>query len=325
MALTAKDISRWNGAWVDTGEAIYAIKITGGDEGLYVDPDSAINYQKTIAAGKGFIGYHYAGGGDPVVEANYFLSNMKPWNAGEVPALDWEISNPDPVGWCLAFATQVHSVAGAWPLIYMNLATLKAYDWSPVLANCGLWIADWTGDPNSVINVGYNGYVMLQYNDGPNYDHDEWIYDIDTFHKYGWPAQAQVTPVPGTPEPTPAPASTEATPEAQPTPAPVATTEPTSTPSNTSDPAPDKTTEPTPTVAPEPQPEPQKQGGFFIVRLWNKLPDSVRRVVHTAWQVGLSTFVTHLVAAHSTKDVQAAFIAGGAVALAVVKTAIVKN
>lgn len=191
--IPAKDISRWQGPWTDTGEPIYLVKISGGDTGLYIDPDASTNYNQTIAAGKAFGGYHFAGGTDPVAEANFYLNAMQPWNPGEVPILDWEIQHTDPVGWCLQFATQVHNIAGAWPLIYMNLSTLRAYDWTPVLAVCGLWLADWTGNPDSVINVGYNGYVMLQYNDGPNYDHDEWEYDIPTFRRYGWP-NLQPTP-----------------------------------------------------------------------------------------------------------------------------------
>lgn len=227
MAVAAKDISKYQGAWVDTGEPIYLVKISGGDAGLYIDPDAATNYNQTINAGKAFGGYHFAGGGDPIAEANYYLNAMKPWNQGEVPILDWEVSNSDPVGWVNSFANQVHSVAGAYPLIYMNLATLKAYDWTSVLNNCGLWLADWTGDANSVINVGYHGYVMLQYNDGPNYDHDEWIDDLETFHKYGWQSQPAPAPAP-TPQPIPAPAP-ETTPEVQPTPEPVETTSHTET------------------------------------------------------------------------------------------------
>lgn len=60
-------------------------------------------------------------------------------------------------------------------------------------------------------------------------------------------------------------------------------------------------------------------------KLWNKLPDGIKRVIHTAWQVGLSTLLVHLVAAHSTQDVQASFTAAGAVVLALLKASVVKN
>lgn len=57
--------------------------------------------------------------------------------------------------------------------------------------------------------------------------------------------------------------------------------------------------------------------------LWDRLPDGVRRVIHTAWQVGLATLVTQLLAADSSEDIKAAFVAAGAVMLATLKAAVV--
>lgn len=205
----AKDISRYQGNYTDTGEPIVMVKISGGDQGLYIDSQAANNYNQVIAHGRAFGGYHFAGGGDPIAEANYFLNAMQPWNPGEVPALDWEINHPDPVGWCLAFVNRVHEVAGAWPLVYMNLATLRAFNWHPVLDNCGLWLADWVGQPDPNIDTGDYTYTMLQYNDGPVYDHDVFYGTVDQFKKYGWPSAAP-TPTP-TPIPTPTPETTTTT------------------------------------------------------------------------------------------------------------------
>lgn len=236
MPILAKDISRWQGAYSETGEPIVFVKISGGDQGLYIDPQAANNYNQVIAHGHAFAGYHFAGGGDPVAEANFFLNAMQPWNPGEVPCLDWEISHPDPVGWCLAFANQVHSVAGAWPLIYMNRATLMAYDWSPVLNNCALWLADWVGQPNPNIDTGKYTYTVLQYNDGPVYDRDVVYCDsVDQFKKLGWPSASVPVPTP-VPQPAPAP---EPAPEPSPAPAPV----------------PEPTPEPAPLPSPDTPPE----------------------------------------------------------------------
>lgn len=248
MTVLAADVSHWQGDidW-STMPPIAIIKMGGGDAGIYIDPKAATNYTDAIAAGKSFVGYWFAGGTDPVAESNRFLNAMKPWKQGEVPALDWEINNPDPVGWCLQFVTNVHDTAGAWPLVYMNFATLKAYDWSPVLKNCGLWLADWTGNPDSVINVGYNGYVMLQYSDGPNYDHDIWEYDLETLANYGWPAPATTEPTPALPEP----------------PAPL--TEPTPTPP-VEEPQPTPPVPPDPTPAPTPVPAPQPAKVSWLIR-----------------------------------------------------------
>lgn len=305
MALSAVDISKYQGAWQDYPADVVMVKISGGDQGLYIDPQAASNYNNVISSGKAFGGYHFAGGTDPIAEANYFLNAMKPWNPGEVAALDWEVSNPDPVGWCLAFVTQVHSVSGAWPLLYINLATLKAYNWTPVLNNCGLWLADWTGNPASTIDVGYKGYVMLQYSDGPNYDHDEWEYDLQTFKAYGWPTPAVTPPPTPTPEPV-----------AQPTP------EPTNTPV----PQPEEPTQVVPSQTAPTQVIQQTQKGsqMKLSKLWNKIPLKARAVIHTLWQAGVAAFVTHLAAANSTAGVQVSLVASGATVLSLAKALVLK-
>lgn len=243
MSTPAKDLSQYQGPYVDTGEPIQMVKISGGDAGLYIDADAQANYLSVIAAGRAFGGYHFAGGGDPVVEANFFLNAMQPLNPGEVPAVDiesgstWNPNGPgvDPVAWTQAFANQVRQVGGAWPLIYMNLSTLLSHNWTPVLTNCGLWLADWEGfaDPN--INTGSYTYTMLQYNDGPVYDRDVFFGTIDQFKKYGWPTPAPLPdPIPLPPVPTPP------IPDPTPTPDPV--------------PTPDPIPDPTPSPSPAPTP-----------------------------------------------------------------------
>lgn len=62
-----------------------------------------------------------------------------------------------------------------------------------------------------------------------------------------------------------------------------------------------------------------------IAAVWNKLPDALKRVLHTAWQLALPTLLAHLLLAHSSKDVQSSFVAAGAVFLASVKALVVKG
>ncbi|MDE1829385.1 MAG: glycoside hydrolase family 25 protein [Thaumarchaeota archaeon] len=257
--IPAKDISRWQGAWQDTGEPIVMIKMSGGDSGLYYDSQANNNYNQAKAAGKHVGGYHFAGGTDPIAEANFFVKAMSPLAENDVLALDWEVSNPNPVGWCNSFVTQVHNTTGVWPLIYMNLSTLNSYDWNPVLANCGLWLADWNNNPAGTINTPHT-YVMQQYSDGPNYDHDEWFGTLAEFDAYGWHAS--------TPQPAPAPAPTPQ-PAPQPTPAPVPAPTPAPTPVP---PAPTPAPQPIPTPAPIPTPKPVKVGFWqSIINFFKRL------------------------------------------------------
>ena len=234
----AKDISRYQGAWQNTGEPIVLIKIGGGDDGLYYDSAASTDWPDAVAAGKAVGGYWFAGGGNPAAEAAYFLKGMEPLTEYDVYALDWEIQHADPVGWCSQFMQYVHDKIGVWPLIYMNLSTLNSYNWSPVLANCGLWLADWSVPPSGTIPTSHN-YVMQQYSDGPNYDHDEWFGTIDQFRAYGYHT-------PNVPAPTPNP-SPPPTPVPDPTPVPVPTPEPPPTPEPLPKPTPSPSPPPTPT------------------------------------------------------------------------------
>lgn len=59
--------------------------------------------------------------------------------------------------------------------------------------------------------------------------------------------------------------------------------------------------------------------------LWRGIPDGVKRVIHTAWQVAASTLVVNLSMVHSTHDVKALLIIVGAAVLAAVKAAIVRG
>ena len=56
-----------------------------------------------------------------------------------------------------------------------------------------------------------------------------------------------------------------------------------------------------------------------LTQFWNRLPDGVRRVVHTAWEVVLPTLLSNLLVARSSADVKGAFVVTGAVFLAWLK------
>ncbi len=237
--IPAVDISEYQGVWQNYPADIVLIKMSGGDSGLYMDPDAARNYTDAKASGKHVGGYHFIGwtiGASS--EATYFMQAMSPLAENDVYALDIEAipAGCNPVAYVQQMVDLIHSHINVWPLVYMNVSTLKTYDWSNVLKTCGLWLADWNNNPGGTIpNVPT--YVMQQYSDGPNYDHDEWFGTLAEFDAYGWHAPvAAPAPVEQAPTPQPAPVSTPA-----PKPAPAASTQPTVV---TSTPKP----EPTPTV-----------------------------------------------------------------------------
>jgi lysozyme len=247
--LPAIDISQWQGTWQNWSEPIIFMKVSGGDAGVYYDSQATNNYNQAKANGKGIGMYHFAGAGDPVVEANFFIRACSPLAENDVLALDWEVQHPDPVGWCTAFVNTVHNKTGVWPLLYINLSTLRSFDWSPVLNNCGLWIAAWTNDPNVNVDTGGRPYVVHQYSGSPLDKDAVWL-TMEQFNAYGYHAQPTPAPEPQ-PEPTPNP---------EPTPAPA----PEPTPAPTPEPAPEPKPTPTPTPTPEPAKEVSSLPAIFI-------------------------------------------------------------
>lgn len=148
----------------------------------------------------------------------------------------------------------------------MNLSTLNAFDWGTVLNNCGLWLADWSVSPNNTIPTTYT-YVMQQYSDGPNYDHDEFFGSIDQWKAYGYHA-SNANPTP--------PQSTEPTAAAPETVTPPQTTSqpPTPTPS---DPQETQSSSETTPIISNPTPTPQspaikpEQNKNILKKVWGIL------------------------------------------------------
>lgn len=210
----------------------------------YYDAQAARNYQQAVAHGKVPGMYHFAGGADPVAEADFFVGACSPLAENDVMALDWEIQHPDPVGWCLAFVNRVHERTGVWCLVYMNISTANAYDWSRVFNNCGYWCAAPSFSFDAQIPVKYPQIAQQ----GPivnGVDCDAFFGSLDQLKKYGYHAVAPPAPQPAPapqPSPTPAPVPEPPAPAPVPQPAP----EPTPTP------APG----PTPTPSPQPSPSP---------------------------------------------------------------------
>lgn len=146
------DISHWNRVdWSKFNPDFLFIKATQGI--AFVDPEFKENQlearKKDIVLGY----YHFAQGFTPKYEAQHFCRVVKP-KKGELIALDWEIKHKHPVEWCLEWLKEVEKIQGFKPLIYLNEATVRRYDWSPVVKNDnGLWLAKygwnsgWMGKP----------------------------------------------------------------------------------------------------------------------------------------------------------------------------------
>lgn len=121
------------------------VKATQGT--TYTSPIADQQYQLAKGKGKLLGFYHYAGGGDPVAEADFFYNNAKNYFHEAVPCLDWESyqnSAWNQSGWCEKFVDRIHDLTGVWCLLYTGLEGIQAN--KSLASKCGLWFA---GYPNN--------------------------------------------------------------------------------------------------------------------------------------------------------------------------------
>jgi len=131
--------------------------------------------------------YHFAGGGDPIAEANYFVDQIGDYHKGELLMLDWEIQHEDPAQWCLQWLQHVEARTGTKPLIYMNSSAAHFSDWSPVVQNNnGLVIASYGIDDGSPHNAPDSAqwpyWAIWQYTSSGAVNGIVGNVDLDIFH-----------------------------------------------------------------------------------------------------------------------------------------------
>lgn len=215
------------------------IKATEGNG--YTDSAFLLNQKEARRVGMCIGYYHFARpdlNNAADVEADWFLKVCGDLKVGEFLCLDYEANwNGNVVGWCNAFLAEVFKKTGIKPLIYLNQALAKGYDWSSVVnQGYALWIAAYTGSPdkNSFSTGNWSNAVMQQWTSTQqvpgvpaNVDGNVFFGTTDQLKKFG---VAPVTPpvvtppvvvppvvIPPTPpvvnsEPSPTPVTTNPTP-----------------------------------------------------------------------------------------------------------------
>lgn len=137
----------------------------------YVNPKCDPQYQTAKAKGRLLGVYHYAGGGNPVAEADYFLENVKGYIGEAVLALDWEAGQNASWGdtnWCSKFVDRVHEKTGIYPLIYVQASAINQV--ANLVNRCGLWVAGYPTNapgwniPNFTYNIApWKAYTIWQF------------------------------------------------------------------------------------------------------------------------------------------------------------------
>jgi GH25 family lysozyme M1 (1,4-beta-N-acetylmuramidase) len=162
----------------------------------YTDANFTQNRDGARTAGLsiGFYHYAYPQFNQPQAEADWFTKIVS-CQPGEILALDFEESYPDPVGWCKTFLDKATSNMGFRPLVYLNLDLIKRFDWAPVVkAGYGLWLAQWDYKPESTPpDTDWPMVAMRQYSNQGNVagmnpvDLDVFYGTVEQFKKYGNP------------------------------------------------------------------------------------------------------------------------------------------
>lgn len=131
------------------------IKIT--QDTRVVDPFWRQWAEATLKAGKLLGLYHYAGGKDPIVEADAFWAQAKQYAGRAALFLDWEERDnrnySQMWNWCRMFLARIRFLSGQMPGLYFSASLLKYF------RNCGypLWIAQYAHNwPTGYQNVPWN-------------------------------------------------------------------------------------------------------------------------------------------------------------------------
>lgn len=208
--LKTVDLSNWQ-AGIDIGslgvEAVIA-KATQGT--FYVDPSCDRHYQLAKRLGKKLGVYHYASGGDPIAEADFFVNNIKGYLNEAILALDWEANQNSRFGeyasWCLPFLARVYQRTGIKPVLYMSASVVRAADWTSIVRNdYGLWVAGYPDNRNSWDIPGFpyniapwNFWAIWQYSSsGGTLDRDVFAGNAAAWDAYA-NAKPAATPAPHT-------------------------------------------------------------------------------------------------------------------------------
>lgn len=124
------------------------VKATQGVTYTHRQCDAIINRCKADGKLWGF--YHYAGGNDPIAEAEFFYNKCRGYFGNGIPCLDWESINNKSWGnsnWCRKFVDKIHELSGVWCLIYVQASGRSQV--ARCAKDCGLWIAGYPDNRNS--------------------------------------------------------------------------------------------------------------------------------------------------------------------------------
>lgn len=109
----------------------------------YVNPYCDEHYQSAKAAGKLLGVYHYASGGNPEAEAEFFINNVQGYLREAILVLDWESGDNAAWGdssWVARFCAHIVALTGINPMIYVQRSAASQ---CTGLGDYGIWLAEY--------------------------------------------------------------------------------------------------------------------------------------------------------------------------------------
>lgn len=109
----------------------------------YVNPFCDEHYQSAKAAGKLLGVYHYASGGNPEAEAEFFINNVQGYLHEAILVLDWESGDNAAWGdssWVARFCAHIVALTGINPMIYVQRSAASQ---CTGLGDYGIWLAEY--------------------------------------------------------------------------------------------------------------------------------------------------------------------------------------
>ena len=125
----------------------------------YVNPYCDEHYQSAKAAGKLLGVYHYASGGNPEAEAEFFINNVQGYLHEAILVLDWESGDNAAWGdssWVARFCAHVVALTGINPMIYVQRSAASQ---CTGLGDYGIWLAEYL----DYAPRGWNDYTEPNY------------------------------------------------------------------------------------------------------------------------------------------------------------------
>lgn len=141
--LRVVDVSSHQGNIVAGGLDCDAVICKATEGTGYVNPFCDEQYQSTKAAGKLLGVYHYASGGNPEAEAEFFINNVQGYLHEAILVLDWESGDNAAWGdssWVARFCAHIVALTGINPMIYVQRSAASQ---CTGLGDYGIWLAEY--------------------------------------------------------------------------------------------------------------------------------------------------------------------------------------